>query len=88
MAKMVRLFSPPPFVSVYAFCIDDELPKFSPDQWIEKNRLYRMKHCCESLNSDSMAVTLMDKNGNEIHPSSSMSSFRADRFVFFEIVLN
>lgn len=85
---MVRLFVPPPFVAVYAFCINDELPRFHPDNWIKRDRLYRMKHYCESLNSDGMAVTLMDNKGNEIHPSESMSSFRANRFVFFEIVLN
>lgn len=85
---MVRLFSPPPFLSVYAFCINDELPRFHPENWIKKNRLYRMKYYCESLNSDGLAVTLTDKDGNEIHPSNSMSSFRAERFVFFEIVLN
>lgn len=85
---MVNLFSPPPFVATYAFCIDDSLPKFKPDNWISKNRLYRLKYFCESLNTDGMAVTLVDGNGEEIHPSDSMNSFRSDRFTFFEIILN
>lgn len=85
---MVNLFSPPPFVAVYAYCIDDSLPKFKPDNWIRKNKLYRLKYFCESLNTDVMAVTLIDRNGEEIHPSDSMSSFRSDRFSFFEVILN
>lgn len=85
---MPRLFTPPPYLAVFAFCIDDTKPKFEPDNWIVKNRLYRMKFICESLNTEGMAVTLIDSKGEEIHPSDSMSSFRADRFRFFEIILN
>jgi len=85
---MVNLFAPPPFVSVYAYCIDDSLPKFKPDNWVRKNKLYRLKYFCESLNTDGMAVTLIDRNGEEIHPSDSMSSFRSDRFEFFQIIMN
>lgn len=85
---MVNLFAPPPFIAVYAYCIDDSLPKFKPQNWIRKNRLYRLKHFCESLNTDGLAVTLIDRNGEEIHPSDSMSSFRSDRFEFFHIIMN
>ena len=85
---MVNLFAPPPFIAVYAYCKDDSLPKFKPQNWIRKNRLYRLKHFCESLNTDGLAVTLIDRNGEEIHPSDSMSSFRSDRFEFFHIIMN
>lgn len=85
---MVNLFSPPSYISIYAYCIDDTLPKFRPDQWVEKNRLYRLKHFCESFNHDGMAVTIEDRDGNEINPSDSMSSFRSDRFEYFHIIMN
>lgn len=85
---MVNLFAPPSFISIYAYCIDDSMPKFKPENWIKKNRLYRLKYFCESLNTDGLAVTLTDSTGEEIHPSDSMNSFRSDRFEFFQIVLN
>lgn len=85
---MPQLYTPAPYITLYAYCVDDSLPRFRPDNWIRKNRLYRVKFICESLNTDGMALTLVDKRGEEIHPSDSMSSFRADRFRMFQVFLN
>jgi hypothetical protein len=85
---MPNLYTPLPYIALYAFCVDDSLPKFRPDNWVRRYRLYRVKYLCESLNTDGMAITLVDKRGEEIHPSDSMSSFRAERFDIFEIFLN
>lgn len=85
---MANLFKPPSYMDLYAYCIDDDKPKFVPDQWVIKNHVYRVKFLCESLNTDGLAVTIVDKEGEEIRPSDSMSSFRAERFSFFELFLN
>ena len=85
---MPNLYAPLPYIALYAFCIDDSLPKFRPDNWIRRNRLYRVKFICDALNTDGMALTLLDSRGEEIHPSDSMSSFRAERFDIFQTFLN
>jgi predicted transglutaminase-like protease len=85
---MADLIAPAPFVNVYAFCIDDSLPKFKPDNWIKKNKLYKLKYITDSLNTSEMAVTIMDSSGNEINPTDSIKAFKSERFQFFQIILN
>jgi len=85
---MPELYTPAPYLSVYAFCLDDSLPNFKPNQWIEKDRLYKVKFICDALNTDGSAITIINRHEEEIHPSNSMSSFRAERFEIFEIFLN
>lgn len=75
-------------MQVFAICIDDSLPKFTPDAWIEKDRWYKVKHFAHSLNTDGLAVTITNNKGEEINPSNSMSSFIEKRFIFEEICLN
>lgn len=85
---MANLIKPAPFVDIFAFCIDDSLPKFKPDNWVKKNKLYRLKYMAESLNTNEMAITIMDKNGDEINPSDSIKAFKSERFILFQIFLN
>lgn len=85
---MADLITPASFVNVFAFCIDDSLPKFKPEQWVKKNRLYKLKYVTDSLNTEEMAVTITDKNNNEINPSDSVKAFKSERFIFFQIILN
>lgn len=85
---MAQLYSPPVFVETYAYCIDDSMPNFKPDNWIKKNHLYKMKFFTESLNTSEMAITICDNKGNEINPSDNIKSFKSERFVFFNIILN
>ena len=85
---MANLIKPAPFVDIFAFCIDDSLPKFKPDNWVKKNKLYRLKYMAESLNTNEMAITIMDRNGNEINPSDSIKAFKSERFILFQIFLN
>ena len=86
---MVNLIIPPKYLAVYAQCVDDSLPAFQPDEWIEEGRIYQVKHYTEPLNtSEGFAVTILDGNGEEIHPSSSHWSFASDRFEIFSICLN
>lgn len=85
---MANLIKPAPFVDIFAFCIDDSLPKFKPDNWVKKHKLYRLKYMAESLNTNEMAITIMDKNGDEINPSDSIKAFKSERFILFQIFLN
>jgi hypothetical protein len=85
---MANLLTPAPYVLVLAFCIDDSLPKFQPLQWVKKNRLYKLKYITDSLNTEEMAVTITDKNGNEINPTENIKAFKSERFDFFQIFLN
>jgi hypothetical protein len=85
---MANLITPAPFVEIFAFCIDDSLPKFKPDNWVKKNKLYRLKYMAESLNTSEMAITIMDRNGDEINPSDSIKAFKSERFILFPIFLN
>jgi hypothetical protein len=85
---MADLIAPASFVNVFAFCIDDSLPKFTPDRWIQKNRVYKLKYITDSLNTSEMAVTIVDRNGDEINPSDSVRAFKSERFQFFQIILN
>jgi hypothetical protein len=85
---MANLIKPAPFVDILAFCIDDSLPKFKPDNWVKKNKLYRLKYMAESLNTNEMAITIMDRNGDEINPSDSIKAFKSERFILFQIFLN
>ncbi|PSR55454.1 hypothetical protein AHMF7605_19055 [Adhaeribacter arboris] len=86
---MVNLNIPPKYVALYAHCIDDSLPSFEPDEWIEAGRIYAVKCFTEPLNvSEGVAVTILNRDGQEIHPSSSHWSFASNRFELFSIYLN
>ena len=86
---MVNLIVPPNYQVIYAWCIDDSLPAFKPEEWIEKGRVYAVKHISEPLNiSEGYALTILDMEGNEIHPSASHWSFASHRFDLFSIFLN
>lgn len=85
---MAKLFKTPSYIIQYAICIDDSKPNFIPNNWIENGKLYKVKYIAESLNTDGVAITIVDKNDQEITPSESMSAFRSDRFNFFNVFLN
>lgn len=85
---MAELFITPPFIQAYAFCIDDSLPNFQPTRWIQKNRVYKVKWVTPSLNSSELAITILDRNNNEINPSDNVKSFKSERFEFFHVFLN
>ena len=86
---MVNLIIPPKYIAVYAYCINDSLPSFEPEEWIEAGRIYQVKHYTEPLNTtEGFAVTIVDTSGEEIHPSSSHWSFASHRFEIFSICLN
>ncbi|HSI91112.1 MAG TPA: hypothetical protein VK927_08345 [Adhaeribacter sp.] len=86
---MVNLIVPPNYQALYAWCIDDSLPGFEPDAWIESGRIYAVKHLSEPLNvTEGMALTIQDAFGNEIHPSPSHWSFASHRFELFSVFLN
>jgi len=85
---MATIFSPPKYFQLYAECIDDSLPKFTPNQWVKQNRWYKVKYFAESLNTDTMAITITDRMNNEIIPSDSISAFKIERFILHEICLN
>lgn len=85
---MADLLKPAPYMLIYAFCIDDSLPKFKPDKWVKKNKLYILKYITDSLNTNEMAVTICDNLGNEINPSENIKAFKSERFDFFQICLN
>jgi len=85
---MPELYAPPKYLDVFLFCIDDSLPKFKPVNWIKRDHLYRLKYISESLNSSEYAVAICDNNNHEINPSEDIKSFRSERFLFFNIILN
>ena len=86
---MVNLIVPPNYQALYAWCIDDSLPAFEPEEWVEKGRVYTVKHISEPLNiSEGFALTILDAYGNEIHPSESHWSFASHRFELFSVFLN
>lgn len=86
---MIDLITPPSYQALYAWCIDDSLPGFAPEAWVEKGRVYVVKHLSEPLNlSEGYALTLLDKQGREIHPSGSHWSFASHRFEMFSVYLN
>lgn len=85
----VPLMPPPNHRQVFARCVDDTLPnKFTPDSWIEKGKIYKVKYFVESLNTDNICITITNNAGEEIHPSDSIFSFKIDRFEIFDICLN
>lgn len=82
-------YKPKSFIQMYALCIDDTLPKFTPIDWIKKDKLYRVKQFANALNlSEGEAVTITDASGAVLRPSPSHGSFNTMRFHFFEVVLN
>lgn len=86
---MVNLFVPPSYMAVYAKCIDASMPAFEPEEWIEEGKVYPVKHFTEPLNQgEGFAVTIMDEDGIEIHPSSSHWSFASGRFELYTLHLN
>ncbi|MDX5347835.1 MAG: hypothetical protein LPJ89_01975 [Hymenobacteraceae bacterium] len=86
---MVNLIVPPGYLAVYAKCVDANMPAFEPDEWIEEGKVYRVKHYTEPLNeSEGMALTILDEEGEEIHPSASHWSFASHRFQLFSVHLN
>lgn len=86
---MVNLNVPPKYLALYAKCIDDSLPAFNPDEWVKEGKVYRVKHYTEPLNTaEGYAVTIVDEDGEEIHPSASHWSFASDRFEMYSVYLN
>jgi len=86
---MVNLIVPPKYQAMFAWCVDDSLPGFEPEEWIEEGRVYPVKHLSEPLNiSEGYALTILDKNGTEIRPSDSHWSFASNRFEMFSVFLN
>lgn len=85
---MADLIAPASFVNVFAFCIDDSLPKFKPTNWIKRNKLYKLKYITDSLNTSEKAVTITDGSGQEINPTDDIRAFKSERFHFFQIILN
>ena len=37
---MVQLYKPANFIELYAFCKDDEKPKFPVENWIKRKRVF------------------------------------------------
>lgn len=86
---MVNLFIPPSYMAVYAKCIDASMPAFEPEEWVEQGKVYPVKHFTEPLNQgDGFAVTIVDEDGVEIHPSASHWSFASHRFEMYTLHLN
>jgi hypothetical protein len=86
---MVNLFIPPSYMAVYAKCVDATMPAFKPEEWIEEGKVYPVKHFTEPLNQgEGFAVTIMDEDGVEIHPSASHWSFASTRFELYTLHLN
>lgn len=86
---MVNLIIPPSYQAIYAWCHDASLPHFEPEVWVEEGRVYAVKHMSEPLNqAEGYALTLLDQDGEEIHPSESHWSFASRRFELFSIFLN
>ena len=85
----VPLFTSAPWIQLFAECIDDSLPKkFTPDNWIKNKRWYKVKYFAEALNTDGSAITITNNKDEEIRPSPSMASFKAERFIIHEVCLN
>ena len=86
---MINLNMPPAYVTVYAKCVDDSLPAFDPEEWIQLGKVYVVKHFTEPLNTtEGVALTILDEYGEEIHPSDSHWSFASHRFELYTIYLN
>lgn len=86
---MADIYKPLSYIQLFAVCIDDSKPKFEPDDWITNNRLYRVVGFTEPLNqTEGQALIISDSSFRELHPSPSHWSFKSDRFVIFDIVLN
>jgi hypothetical protein len=84
----VSLRVPLPIYQYYAECIDDTLPKFKPDNWIKKYKWYKVVWFTDALNTDDIAVTISNKEGEIIEPSDSISAFKASRFIIHQVCLN
>ena len=85
---MINLFIPPPYMQLFAECIDDSLPSFTPDNWIKKGKWYKVKHYADALNTDGLAITICNNKDEVIEPSSTMSSFKFERFTIHVLCLN
>lgn len=83
------IFSPPEHIELYAICIDDTPPeKFTPENWIEKDKLYKVQYISDALNVSTTAVTIVDSKGKLVLPNETYSAFKIERFILFDIVLN
>lgn len=85
---MANIFSPPKYFQLFAECVDDSLPKFKPDNWIVQGRWYKVKYLADALNTDGIALTITNNKDEIIEPSSTMSSFKFNRFIIHEVCLN
>lgn len=87
---MTTVFKPAKHIQVFAKCVDDSLPiSFKPNQWIKKDKIYKVKYIAEPLNvTEGEAITITNDKGIEISPSESIGAFRSDRFETFEVFLN
>jgi hypothetical protein len=83
------IYTPPKYIQMYAFCLNDEKPKFEVKDWIEKDRLYKVKFFSESINlSEGEAVVITDAKNNLLRPSPSHGSYNTNRFKFMQVNLN
>lgn len=85
---MVDIFKPIPCILIFAVCLDDSKPNFAPENWIKKDRVYRVTGWANALNCDETSLLLSDKNHKTIEPNAQFKGFKSNRFHLFKIILN
>lgn len=90
---MVNIHLFPKFYNRYIICTDDSLPPFDVDEWIIKDRHYRLLGWTDAINqSDDLSLIIADSlTDKRIQPNESHFGFRQSRFDpinFMDIYLN
>ena len=86
------MYMKPNAVDVFVKCVNATPPKFEVDQWIESDKIYKLKFMTANpaLNeSEDRSYVIEDLSGNQITPNSSVGGFKESRFEeYMTIYLN
>jgi len=87
---MIQIKVPPHHLEVIVRCVDAKNPPKNVVNWIEKDRLYKLKGITPALNSaDETSVIILDKNGKVIEPTPNIGGFKSSRLaIAFELCKN
>ena len=73
--------------SLLAKCIDDSLPPFHVEEWVEAGEVYEVMGMGEESMHNNVAIAVA-KRGVHIKPTATIDVFKADRFKIFQICNN
>lgn len=80
MAQYIK----PMAMDVFLKCTDDTKPKFEVNEWVERDRLYKLKFMTAGValnQSEDRSLVIEDLDGKSVTPNETVLGLKESRFV-------